>query len=533
MADGWQTYPVEFSGGLITNLSPVQQGANLPGSARQLRNFEPSVEGGYRRINGYTKYSTTQVSGATDALIRGITYYEDEVYAARNNDSTGNGELYKSSGGAWTRVSTDTYRFGSNNNKVRFAKYNFDGTNKLFVVDGTNKPFKYDGSTFEEMTGLPSDFTGCNHVGVYKNTLILANGQTFIFSAFQTDTVDGFSAALGAGSKRFESPITGFAVFRDVLYIFTETSIHSAVESTEEVTRFRFEPISADLGCVEPDTIQEVGGDVMFLGPDGLRMLSGTDRIGDIGLGAVSKTIQNEVTDFVDRNTAFSSLVLRKKSQYRIFGWRSAEAEFNSPGIIGTQFASQGGENIAWAETRGIKAFSTYSEYSSSEEFIFFGNESGYVYRLEQGNTFDGGDIPASFFTPYLTIQDPTIRKTLYTIHTYIDPDGSFNAQVALDYDFGASNVIQPDPISLSNTVDLVDNGLPIGIYGVAEYGSGTVQDEDITGTHVYGDAVRVSLRKQVTGSGFVVSLEYTSLGNTQPFTIDSVAIELAAASRR
>ena len=30
MADGWQTYPVEFRGGLVTNLSPIQQGINLP-----------------------------------------------------------------------------------------------------------------------------------------------------------------------------------------------------------------------------------------------------------------------------------------------------------------------------------------------------------------------------------------------------------------------------------------------------------------------------------------------------------------------
>jgi len=51
-----QTYPIQFSGGLITNMSPLQQGINMPGSARVLRNFEPSIEGGYRRIEGYNKY---------------------------------------------------------------------------------------------------------------------------------------------------------------------------------------------------------------------------------------------------------------------------------------------------------------------------------------------------------------------------------------------------------------------------------------------------------------------------------------------
>ena len=51
-----QTYPIQFSGGLITNMSPLQQGMQMPGSARILRNFEPSIEGGYKRILGYDKY---------------------------------------------------------------------------------------------------------------------------------------------------------------------------------------------------------------------------------------------------------------------------------------------------------------------------------------------------------------------------------------------------------------------------------------------------------------------------------------------
>ena len=61
MPDRWQTYPIEFEGGLITNLSPLQHGLKAPGSARVLRNYEPSVEGGYRRIKGFDKYDSNIV----------------------------------------------------------------------------------------------------------------------------------------------------------------------------------------------------------------------------------------------------------------------------------------------------------------------------------------------------------------------------------------------------------------------------------------------------------------------------------------
>ena len=59
--EAWQTFPIEFKGGLITNLSPLQQGINAPGSARVLRNFEPSIQGGYRRIVGFDKYDSNTI----------------------------------------------------------------------------------------------------------------------------------------------------------------------------------------------------------------------------------------------------------------------------------------------------------------------------------------------------------------------------------------------------------------------------------------------------------------------------------------
>ena len=39
MATDWKTFPLEFKGGLISNLSPLQQGTNAIGSATILQNF--------------------------------------------------------------------------------------------------------------------------------------------------------------------------------------------------------------------------------------------------------------------------------------------------------------------------------------------------------------------------------------------------------------------------------------------------------------------------------------------------------------
>ena len=87
---------------------------------------------------------------------------------------------------------------------------------------------------------------------------------------------------------------------------------------------------------------------------DGLRLLGATERIGDFSLAVVSKTIQPEFTKFTANSTSFSSITIREKSQYRIFGFNAGFADDSALGIIGTQFAAQGGEGMAWAETRGI-----------------------------------------------------------------------------------------------------------------------------------------------------------------------------------
>jgi len=60
--DRIESFPVACAGGLVTNLPQLAQASQFPGTARELENFEPSVEGGYRRINGYAKWDTTAVS---------------------------------------------------------------------------------------------------------------------------------------------------------------------------------------------------------------------------------------------------------------------------------------------------------------------------------------------------------------------------------------------------------------------------------------------------------------------------------------
>ena len=74
-----------------------------PGEALQLTNFEPDITGGYRRINGTTKFNTNivpQVSASTERIMF-CAIFNDLVVAGRG------GTIYTgTTSGSWTSRAT-------------------------------------------------------------------------------------------------------------------------------------------------------------------------------------------------------------------------------------------------------------------------------------------------------------------------------------------------------------------------------------------------------------------------------------------
>ena len=400
-----------------------------------------------------------------------------------------------------------------NGGKTRFSRYNYTGTEKVAIVDGVNVPALYNGSQFTALNDAPTDVAAAEFVVNFKSHLVFGKSNVLTFTAPFTDT--DFTAANGSGTISVGSAITGLIVFRQQLIIFTESSIFQITGNT--IADFQLQPVTTDIGCVDKDTIQEVGGDIMFLGPDGLRLLSATDRFNDFNLAVVSKTVQKEVTDFITANTSFTSVVIRNKSQYRILGFNNNIGQANAQGILGTQMAGQGGEGMSWADLRGIRAYVADSRFYQNAETIVFANDDGYLYQMEEGNSFDGSNIQTTFATPYMPINDPRIRKTFYKMFLYTDPQGSVSFDVSLKLDFDQKNSVQPTKIDFNNATGTV------AFMGQATYGS----------TAVYSSKLKTLFETQIIGSAFVVSLQYTSDSVDPPFSLDAITLEYTTNTRR
>lgn len=529
--DRWQSKTVQCKGGLDLSQDALTQGTINLGTAIKLQNYEPSLEGGYSRILGYTKWDTAIVPG--EGSILGVKVALGGVFAARDED------VYFSSRTGWTKINSAP-RPG-NIVKYRLITYSLS-TPAIVMCDGVNPAAKYDGTTYTLIngTGAPAN---PKYAQVFLSRLVLSgyssNPRAISISAPNADT--NFNGVSGAIEINVGDIVVGLRTFRETPYIFCQDSIFKLAGSSS--ADFAIVPVTRSIGCISGDTIQEIGGDLLFLAPDGLRSLAATDRIGDVDLALKSRAIQPIIRDLVGTydTDQFSSCVIRKKSQYRTFvfdpeslalsakyggttamydnsiaryGLQSADGL--AKGILGKLTDNGPVVGYEWATTLGINAYSTDSEYTNNEEITVFGHPAtGYVYRLESGADFDGSNVEYVYKSPFLTFDDASLRKVMQKITVYTQIEGNIDALLHVKYDFENAGILQPSPIQLNQVNTL-------SLYGAATYN-----------TSVYNTTDSPVFHKNLIGSGFTAAFQFSGSDTRPVHRIDSFQIQYSLKGRR
>ena len=248
-------FPFVCEGGLVLDQSTFIM---KPGQALELENFEPDIEGGYRRINGFQKFvgqTVPETSSSTEAVLM-TTVFNDFVLAARGerifssasnllttsiaSDATMSGSgtiVVKSTDGfsssgtlfidseqfTYTGKSTTTFTGvtrsanstsaaahavnavvsetwtqrdtgRTNATKYSFEKFNFDGNDKLIVVDGANAPTVFNTSLTATDVAPASTGTG------ESTTLLVAIAADDSMTGAGTITVNDASQFDSSGS---------------------------------------------------------------------------------------------------------------------------------------------------------------------------------------------------------------------------------------------------------------------------------------------------------------------------------------------
>ena len=573
MPDQSQTTPSAFvcEGGLVKSRSTfIMQ----PGQALELLNFEPDIEGGYRRINGFRKFVNHVVpyTSADSEKVLMTAFFNNNVLAARGEKiwssastelatkilqatgMTGSGTItvdsttgFNSSGTlqinseifTYTGVTSTTFtgvtRATSSTtaaahavddavseswtvrdtgrtsaSKYSFERFNFDGNDKIIVTDGTNDPTVFN-TSLAATDVTESSVEGSKFVTAFKSHMFYAGKsttpQTLVFS--QPFDEDAFSSGSGAGTIKVDDTIVGLKAFRGDLFIFCENRIFKLTGSTS--SDFSITPVTRNIGCVNGDTIQEFAGDLIFLGPDGLRTVAGTARIGDVELGTISANVQSIFDENLVDAELFESIVIPDKTQYRIFFSKDGTGENNTRGVI----CVMKGQNFEFSELRGIKPSSTDTFVEAGNVIVLHGGFDGYIHRQEKGNDFNGTTVSGRYRSPDLTFGDPGIRKHMQRVVVNYKPESAINADMFVRYDYEDKNSARPAAYPL-------DSEDVVAIYGTSTYGTPT-----------YGGASQPLLRQSVEGSGFAVALRVNDNATTAPYSLKGFQLEYQLGARR
>jgi len=518
MADRINGFVVNCIGGMNTNRDVLSQGETEPGSATQLINYEPAITGGYRRISGYANdYGT--VPGTAKVLgVEVVEGINNAVLACRA-PSIGTDYFYywNSSTSAWVAVTTPGTITMTGVVKVRFVKYNWYEP-KVVLVDGINPAAVYDGTTYTQITHAQAP-SAPKYATTYKNHLFLAGDpaepSNLYFSSPLAET--DFNPANGAGVINVGFEIVQIKQFRDTLYLFGKNSIKSLTGNS--ITDFVVSEVTTNLGCIVPDSVIELGGNLVFLGPDGFRPVAGTSKIGDIELETVSKQIQFTINAILQDITAgdinpetLSSVVIRKKSQFRLF--LPSDGSF---GLIGGLRQTQAGINLEYSQLFDIPATCSASGYVGLEELVIHGDVTGKVYKQESGISFAGNSILSVYQTPYYFFQDPTVRKNFYNVTTFLRSEGEASLLLGVSYDFDDSqSVFNPANYTISTE-------------GAAAYYNEAVYDS----AAIYDGNPSPVEKTSISGSGFSIAFRYVTNDTNASHTIQGIVLNYSLNDRR
>ena len=558
MPDQIQSFKLICAGGLNSNENHLDLSDNSPGAATRMLNFEPSLFGGYRRIEGFDEYDPTYgevtVAGSTTGTgkVLGIAIFKNDVtgsttvIAARQDAGGSNYSFYYYTANiGWRKFTLDhsvTRPMTANSltvNRLRHVQFNFGTGNTIIFVDGVNPAIAFNGTNWKEIKSSHSggyhadnNTAGGNQalnapalVDVFENHVFLSGHEATRAAIAFSKPNDAYTwtSAAGAGQVASGFDVVQIKPFRDNLFVFGSKDIKKITVNSSNA--FVIENVTTNIGCVARDSVLEIGGDLMFLSPDGFRPVAGTSRVGDIELETLSKPIQSTLVDLINNEDMdeLTGVVIRSKSQVRYFVTSTVGSTLQVPsesiGIIGGLTDSSGSIGWEFGELLGIRASCCTSDYVGTTELILFGDHDGKVYQQEKGTSFNGSNIISVYSTPYLDFGETEQRKELRKINTFVRAEGPFEMNLAVDYDWGDYNTAVPSTYTQSSA------GAPTIYAG---------RNVTYNGTNiVYGGASKPVMTSSIQGSGFSCRATFVTDGQSEPFSIQGMVFEFSAAGRR
>ena len=275
----------------------------------------------------------------------------------------------------------------------RTRTYNFTNVadaDSVFGVTGVGEAFEFDGTNYIPIFFPDFPSTWPFLVDIHQERLHIGfEGGQWVMSVSGSPRV--FNALLGSTTYSAGSELVGSRkIHGNALAIFTESSVWlllgtGILDDATQIRDWQFIEHDSSIGAV-PGSIAEKGPPIFISGTD-YRVVTPTDDSAGYKTNTILEKIQPLLEDNVEDIVA--ALWCRTKSQHRLFtsGGKAIYSTFDSGkprGGIPQSFGS-------------VPVLHVWSTIEDSVEKIWFLSSTGYLYRLDSGNSFDDGYMEGSF----------------------------------------------------------------------------------------------------------------------------------------
>jgi hypothetical protein len=444
-------------------------------------------------------YFRTQIDAVPGVgPILGVAYYDNKVYAWRDNVGNTFKECYVSSGTGWSHVAALDSPLGG---IVRTEVANFSGqsaTEYLYIVDGVGPAREWTGVAANVITtGMTTDTP--EYVAAHRNYLFLAFASSVLHSGPGLPL--NFSALDGANEIATGAVITDMVVMpggtgQSTLAILsrTNTSILYGTGPSD------WNLVQYNTGCgANPGSAKNMAQTLMF-DDRGAVTIQAALQYGNFD----QSTITTQVLPFVNAHVGLftAATLCRRKSQYRIF---FADGQ-------GLYMTVVNGKPLGCMPVffPHVVLCAVESKMSDGTDVMFFGSDDGYVYQMDKGTSFDGVDIEFALGLNYTHAKSPRLlkrfRKVSIEVFTEIATHVTFDFGALLGYD--PANYEQPLSISYS------------------DYLASDRWDEFTWDQFFWDSRNTAPVECEITGTAESVSMLINGVSKyLEPFTINSILV--------
>lgn len=473
--------------GVNTEDSPLAQD---PSFAEIADNAVIDKRGRIAARKGHEVITTNKTALGTES-IRAIREFRDEsgnnkIFSVGNNKIlSGTATLVDETPGGYT-ITADNWKIVDFNNNVYFFQRGY-------------QPLVYSNSSGAVQT--LSSISGAAGVtsAIYGNEVLAAYGRLWTAdftnnksTIYWSDLLIGHDWSGGTSGSIDISKvwpdgydeIVALAAHNGLLIIFGQHSI-VVYQGAQAPATMALADTVAGIGCVDRDTVQYTGTDVIFLSHTGLRSFGRTIQEKSMPISTLSKTITKDIIGLIQSESSFFRSVYSPEENFYLLTFVGQETTFcfDVRGVL---------EDGSFRVTRwpGSK-FSAYERLANGT--VYIGTIDGI--SEYKGYSDNGVKYRFKYFSPSLTFGDPSRLKILKKIKPTLVGANSATVFMKFAYDFGTS---------FSTTEFTVGNQQP-AFYNVNEFGANSNPLSEFTGGELTNQR---SLNAVGSGTTVVVGLE-------------------------